>query len=116
VGTPLYSKMYENYSATTGRIGTSEMELIHQRLIGTEQAKLTVLPLLLDGEKHESLPPLMRGRVVGDFRKEAFYFSQLFDLILTIYRISFEESAVIDLRDSLSALAREDREFAAVPA
>ncbi|HYO55442.1 hypothetical protein, partial [Archangium sp.] len=109
VGTRLYRQKYENKLPSTGTIVAAEMDLIHQRLTGTESAKRSVLPLLLDGEKETSLPPLMCGRVHGDFRRESSYFEKLLDLILilTLYGIPFEEPAVIDLRDSLRPSAGE---------
>jgi hypothetical protein len=102
VGTPLYLVKYENKTSTTGSVVAAEVDLIHQRLTGTEKQKASVLPSLLDGDKQSSLPPLMRGRVYADFRLEEFYFLALFDLILTLYGISFKDPAVAELRDELN--------------
>ena len=63
--------------------------------------KETVYPVLLDGTEGKSLPPLMRGRVYADFREEETYLPTMFDLILSIYHIPFDDRAVIDLRVSL---------------
>lgn len=101
VGTPLYKRKYENKVSETGSIVAAEVDLIHLRLIGTEEEKRTVLPLLLSGDEKKSLPPLMRGRVYCDFRKEEAYFESLFDLILTLYGIPFGNRAVADLRESM---------------
>jgi len=59
------------------------------------------LPVLLEGEKIHSLPPLLHARVFADFRNELDYFTAAFDLILTMYGIDFRESAVGNLRDLL---------------
>jgi len=101
VGTPLYRRKYENKLATTGSVVAAEVDLINLRLMGTEDAKNTVLPLLLDGEERDALPPLLRGRVYADFRQEEQYFAMLFDLILTLHSIPVAHPAIADLRDSL---------------
>jgi hypothetical protein len=48
-----------------------------------------------------SFPPLLRGRVYGDFREDDGYFVTAFDLILAVYGISRQDLAVADLRESL---------------
>lgn len=101
VGTPLYREKYENQVSKTGSVVAAEVDLIHQRLLGTEQQKATVYPVLLDGTAGQSLPPLMQGRVHADFRKDEDYLPTLLDLILSIYRIPFDDHAVIDLRASV---------------
>jgi hypothetical protein len=101
VGTPQYLLKYDNKVSTTGSVVAAEVDLINQRLLGTEEMKATVLPLLLEGEDRSSLPPLMRGKVYADFRQEAVYFPMLFDLILTLYRIPFGHPAIEDIRHSL---------------
>src|SRR5262249_52981120 len=45
VGTPLYRKKYENKDTSTGYVVAAEVELISNRLLGTEAQKETVLPL-----------------------------------------------------------------------
>ncbi len=67
VGTPLYRRKYENKETSTGYVVAAEVDLIANRLLGAETQKESVLPLLLDGEKTASLPPLLHGRVVADF-------------------------------------------------
>src|SRR5205085_2908378 len=85
VGTPLYQQKYENKVSSMGSVVAAEVDLIQQRLLGTEDQKKTVLPVLLSGEPILSLPPLMRGKVFADFRRDEGYFAALFDLILTLY-------------------------------
>ncbi|HEX5706786.1 MAG TPA: TIR domain-containing protein [Pyrinomonadaceae bacterium] len=103
IGTPLYRRKYENKVSTTGSVVAAEVDLINLRLIGTEEEKETVLPLLVEGDSRTSLPPLMRGRVYGHLlqEQEDTYFAALFDLILTLYRIPVTHPGVSDARDSL---------------
>jgi hypothetical protein len=69
--------------------------------MGTEEEKETVIPALLVGAKKSSLPPLMWDRVHRDFRNERAYFVTAFDLILDLYKIAPNDTAVADLRESL---------------
>lgn len=102
VGVPAYRRKYENKDTATGSVVASEVDLINLRLVGaSEEEKKTVLPVLLDGDERSSLPPLMRGKVYADFRRDDLYFPSLFDLILTLYGILFVHPAVADLRDDL---------------
>ena len=102
VGTPLYFQKFQNKVSSTGSVVASEVDLISQRLMGTEADKETVMPILLAGEKKTSLPPLMWDRVYRDFGDEGVYFTMAFDLILDLYDISRQDPAVADLRESLS--------------
>ncbi|HBL27177.1 MAG TPA: hypothetical protein DD490_10115 [Acidobacteria bacterium] len=97
VGTPLYREKYENKGEKTGYVVAGEVDLISNRLLGTEQQKMSVLPVLLAGEKTVSLPPLLHGRVYADFREESEYFTRAFDLILSLYQIPPNHPAVTDL-------------------
>ena len=102
VGTPLYNLKYKNKVSPSGSVVAAEVNLINQRLTRTNEEAETVLPLLLEGDDEgTSLPPLMRGKVYADFRRDDLYFPSLFDLILTLYGIPFEHPAVADLRDSM---------------
>lgn len=101
IGTPLFLEKYQNKVSATGSVVAAEVDLIAQRLIRTEQEKSTVLPTLLEGDDRSALPALLRGRAYADFREKRFYFSRLFDLILTIYQIDFRDSAIRDLREAL---------------
>ncbi|HYL78529.1 MAG TPA: TIR domain-containing protein [Bryobacteraceae bacterium] len=101
VGTPLYRRKYDNKDVSTGYVVAAEVDLISNRLLGTESQKQSVLPLLLDGEKTTSLPPLLHGRVYADFRDELAYFTTAFDLILSLYQLAPNDAVVVDLRESL---------------
>lgn len=98
VGTPDYLKKYENRDPQYGFKVATEVDLINNRLMGTEAAKKTVLPALLTGDERHSFPPLVQGRIYTDFTQRQEYFAGLFDLILTIYRIPTSDPLVRDLR------------------
>ena len=102
VGTPLYRRKYENKESATGYVVAAEVDLIANRLLGTEPQKASVIPLLLAGEKTTSLPPLLHGRVYADFRNSEAYFRTAFDLILSLYQLPPNHLAVADLRESLA--------------
>ncbi|MFC1634657.1 toll/interleukin-1 receptor domain-containing protein [Planctomycetota bacterium] len=104
VGTPLYRKKYENKDSSTGYVVAAEVDMLSNRLLGTEEQKRSVLPVLREGEKTSSLPPLLQGRVYADFRDEQAYFATAFDLILSLYEIDSRDPAVADLRESLRGL------------
>jgi hypothetical protein len=101
VGTPLYRRKYENKDTSTGYVVAAEVDLIANRLLGTETQKESVLPLLLHGEKTASLPPLLHGRVCADFRYESAYFTTAFELVRSLYQLAPDHPAVADLRESL---------------
>jgi len=101
VGTRRYLLKYDNKVSVTGSVVAAEVDLIQQRLLGTESEKRTVLPLLLDGDESSSLPPLARRKVYADFRNQGDYFSSLFDLGLTMHSVPLGEEAVTDLREVL---------------
>jgi hypothetical protein len=82
-------------------VDNADLALINNRLLGTEPQKQSVLPLLLDGEKAASLPPLLHGRVYADFRNELAYFATAFDLILSLYQLPPNHPVVAGLRESL---------------
>ena len=97
IGTPLYRRKHDNKDPGAGYVGAAEVDLINNRLLGAELQKLSVFPLLLEGEKATSLPPLLHGRVYADFRNELGYFATPFDLILSLYQIPPNDSVVADL-------------------
>ena len=101
IGTPLYRRKYENKDTSTGYVVAAEVDLVSNRLVGTEDKKRTVLPVLLEGEGTTSLPPLLHGRVYADFRNESAYFRTAFDLILSLYEIRSNDPVVAHLRESL---------------
>jgi hypothetical protein len=101
VGTSDYRRKYENKDTKTGYVVAAEVDLINNRLLGTEAQKASVLPVLLDGEKPAALPPLVHSRVFADFRYDEDYFLTAFHLILSLYDLPPNHPAVADLRESL---------------
>jgi small GTP-binding protein len=106
VGTPGYSDRYKNrLDAGTGV--AAEMDLINDRMIGTEAQKSSVMPILRSGDKTASFPPFLRPRLYSDFKDDNFYFVGLFDLVLALYSIPFDAPSVFDLRQQMDDLARQ---------
>jgi small GTP-binding protein len=101
VGTGLYRTKYENDQPMGEFVLAAEGDLIGNRMIGSENRKLTVLPLLLEGSQLSSLPPLLQGRVYSDFREQEQYFASALDLMLSLYGISPHDPVSIELRKSL---------------
>jgi GTPase SAR1 family protein len=101
LGTPLYLTKYKNRGKEKGTVVAAEMDLIAERLRGTEEQKQSVIGLLLDGKSEESLAPLLRGRTYADFRKEGDYFAVAFDLMLSLYGIGFTAPGIAEWRERL---------------
>ena len=75
IATPEYARKYDD---AAGTVVAAEADVINLRLLGTEEQKSTVLPVLLAGSPAESLPTLMRTRIHADFRNPDRYFIELF--------------------------------------
>ena len=101
IGTPTYLKKYDNKDPKMGHAVAAEMDLVNQRLTGSEAEKATILPILRNGSEKTSLPPLLVKKVYADFRKDEFYFLSLFKLLLTIHKVPFTHPGVIDLLTKL---------------
>ncbi len=98
VGTPLYRTKYDNDRPMSGFVLAAEGDLVGKRMIGTESRKQTVLPVILEGSEETALPPLLQGRVYGDFRNPGQYFMVAFDLILSVHGILPRNPIVTELR------------------
>jgi small GTP-binding protein len=98
IATPAYAEKYNN---AAGTVVAAEADLINLRLLGTEEQKSTVLPVLLAGDPAESLPALMQTRIYADFRNPDRYFSELFDLVLALHDLSPGIPALKELREAL---------------
>jgi small GTP-binding protein len=99
IGTPLYRQKYDNKEPMGGFVVAAEGDLIGKRMIGSEKEKQTVLPLLLEGDETSALPPLLHGRVYGDFRAPDAYLVTVLELILSLYDIP--HAVADELRKSL---------------
>ncbi|MBX6752287.1 MAG: toll/interleukin-1 receptor domain-containing protein, partial [Micromonosporaceae bacterium] len=102
VGTPTYQTKYLNGDPMRGTGVGAEGDLIGFRMIGTEEQKASVLPVLVAGEPATSFPPLLQSRIYADFRDPDAYFVTAFDLMLTLYGIDPREPAVADLRRDIA--------------
>ena len=109
VGTPSLREKYD--SRTADPVVAAELKLINTRLRKRSKSE-GVLPLLLEGEQATSFPPLAEDSVFIDFRVENNYFERMLDLLLTLYRIPFDEPAMRDLRDTIrDATNRRNRRW-----
>lgn len=91
VGTLRYRTKYNNGEPMGGFVVAAEGDLVGNRMIGSEQDKETVLPILREGNPETSFPPLLQGRVYADFRSARQYFPAIFDLISSLYQIATHE-------------------------
>jgi small GTP-binding protein len=98
IATPAYAQKYNN---AAGAVVAAEADVINLRLLGTEEQKATVLPVLLAGDRAESLPALMQTRIYADFRDADRYFVELFELVLALHDLSPDLPALTDLHDTL---------------
>ena len=98
IATPAYAEKYDN---AAGAVVAAEADVINLRLLGTEEQKSTVLPVLLAGDPVESLPTLMRTRIYADFRDPDRYFIELFELVLALHNLSPDTPALKDLHAAL---------------
>src|SRR5262249_51292622 len=103
VGTPLYREKYENRDPG-GHVVAAEFGVIGNRLLGTEHAKRTVMPILLAGDATTSFPPLLHGRVAADFRNEQGYFETCYRLVLSIHGIDAPDPAAEYLSEEMRDL------------
>jgi len=101
VGTPLYKRKADNEVSEEGSIAAAEVDMINNKLMGTEQEKRTVLPLLRTGIVKDSLPQFLWGRTYADFRADERYFVALLDVILTLHQLSFTDPTIASVRDDL---------------
>lgn len=103
IGTPAYRKKYETEEG--GHVVDAELRLIGTRLRKRREEQERVIPLLLAGDQSSSFPPSLEDSVFIDFRVESQYFVKLFDLVVTIYRIPFDQAGLDDIRGTLEAIS-----------
>jgi GTPase SAR1 family protein len=106
-GTPPY--LQKDQAAETDPVVQAELRLIKSKLMSRDVVHDTVIPLLCMGTREEAFPPLFKDSVLLDFREEADFFPRLFELVLTIHRIPFEDKMARQHRDELGASEIERR-------
>ena len=99
VGTPLYLR--KDQTQNTDPVVQAELRLIKSKLMKRDGVHDTVIPLLREGTSQEAFPPLLQDSVFIDFRVETDFFVRLFDLILTIHRVPFDNEMSRQHRDEL---------------
>jgi len=87
VGTKDYRRKYENKDPKTGTVVALEMKVVWARLTGPADGHAAVIPLLLEGDPSESLPPVLQAQAHSDFRNDDRYFDTALDLLLSLYGI-----------------------------
>ena len=102
MGTKNYLRKFENKDPKFGTVVAAEMDQVSARLLGSEADKKTVLPLLLEGNPKEALPPALTTRVYGDFRDDTRYFETALDLLLSLYEISSRHKAGLHWKKQLA--------------
>lgn len=101
IGTEMYRQKYENSVPMRPYVLAAEGDLIGHRMIGSEDRKASVMPLLLAGSEDSSFPPLLHGRVYADFREGERYFDSALNLLLTMHRIETRQSLAVELKELL---------------
>lgn len=102
VGTPLYRNKYDNNETIRSFVVAAEGDLIGKRMIGTEEEKKSVLPVLLEGSEESAFPLLLQGRIYADFRISEVYFEKMLELILSLLEIDHQDPVALELRESLA--------------
>jgi GTPase SAR1 family protein len=101
VGTPSYRLKYQNDEPMRPHVGAAEGDLIGARIIGTEEEKKSVLPLLREGTPKTAFPPMLRARVHKDFRSDDDYFVAVFELVRDLYGLDPRDRVFAELRAQL---------------
>ena len=102
VGTKAYLRKFENRDSEVGTVVAAEMDQVSARLLGSEKKKKTVLPLLLEGNPEEALPPALTTRVYSDFRDDAHYFETALALLVSLYEIDPRHKAISHWKKQLA--------------
>lgn len=102
VGTSAYRRKYENKDPSTGTVVALEMKIVWARLTGPAVGHPAVIPLLLEGDAKESLPPVLQAQAFSDFRDDARYFEVALDLLLGLYAIPPRHPAISHWKKQLA--------------
>jgi GTPase SAR1 family protein len=104
IGTPSYRQKYDDPKLDA--VVRAELRVINARHIKGDKHHDTVIPLLREASRDESYPPLLRTSVFVDMRSDRDFLARLFELVLTIHRIGFQE---LMARQHRAAIAGGDR-------
>jgi hypothetical protein len=95
----------KDQSVDSDPVVQAELRLIKTRLAKRDEIRRTIIPLLLEGTKDEAFPPLFTDSVFIDFRKSENFFFRLFETVLTIHQIPFENEMARRHRNMLSDIS-----------
>jgi GTPase SAR1 family protein len=109
VGTPDYRS--KDDTENTDPVLQAERRLIKTKLRKRDAVRETVIPLLYSGTQAESFPPLFEDSVYLDFTKASDFFPRLFELVLTLHAIPFDEEMARRHRDRLRRVSEDDLRF-----
>jgi GTPase SAR1 family protein len=101
VGTPDYR--LKDQLGDDDPVVQAELRLIKTKLRSRDEIRDTIIPILRRGNQKESFPSLFLDSVFIDFRIENEFFLRLFDLVLAVHRVPFENEMVRKHRVALSA-------------
>lgn len=76
------------------------MKIVWARLTGPADGHPSVIPLLLEGDAKESLPPVLQAQAFCDFRNDDDYFNVALELLLSLYGISSRHDAALALEEA----------------
>ena len=100
VGTPKLVQKYE--TKTSDPVVTAELEMVNLRARQPQNFGHTIIPVLLDGEANTAFPPQLQKLIYVDFKRSAYYFKHLFDMIWRMYNLPFDNPLLEELRDSMT--------------
>jgi hypothetical protein len=104
IGTKALREKYD--AQDTDPVVGAELKLINTRLRKRSTVNETILPLLLEGTQASAFPPLAEDFAYFDFTGEESYFERLFEVLLKLYRIPFEDPAMRDLKEAIRTADR----------
>src|SRR5262249_8071264 len=114
IGTPGYRQ--KDDATDKDPVVQAELRLIKSKLMSRDEMHDTVVPLLRSGTTEEAFPALFKDSVFVDCRGEADFFLHLFELVLTIHRIPFEDKMARQHRDKLSGISEIESRLAGAKA
>ncbi|HMN14170.1 MAG TPA: TIR domain-containing protein [Bellilinea sp.] len=105
IGTPDYLRKYDDENSDP--VVDAEIRLINTKLRKRTPEREKIIPVLLSETADKSFPPLFKDSVYIDNTNKDNYFNNLFDMILTMYKIPFDHPSVIDFRNTNLCINKE---------